>query len=32
MVLLVPLGMALLALIGVAISRVPDWIMSSAHD
>lgn len=32
MVLLVPLGMALLALIGVAISQVPDWIMRSAHD
>ena len=32
MVLLVPLGMALLALIGVAISRIPDWIMSAAHD
>lgn len=32
MVLVVPLGMALLALIGVAISQVPDWIMRSAHD
>lgn len=32
MVLLVPLGMALIVFVGVVISELPDWIMRSAHD
>jgi hypothetical protein len=32
MVLLVPLGMALIVFIGVVINELPDWIMRSAHD
>jgi hypothetical protein len=32
MVLLVPLGMALIVFVGVVINELPDWIMRSAHD
>lgn len=32
MVLLVPLGMALLVFVGVVINELPEWIIRSAHD
>lgn len=32
MVLLVPLGMALIVFVGVVINELPDWIMRSGHD